>query len=235
MKPLAARRLGLVNSNSDQLSTGSMTAKRPSDHGVQDEGMGRTVPGHIDESNQLTRAASTDPAEAVPIQAGLPIRPLWRMIEGLGMQGLDFGIAKPSPPFVYVDHTDSVASQDRRCHVSWSETTVIALAVPYELRDVPLLVARWWRDRYRLWRFMQWNGSGRLRAIVWDVIPSPLADRIHPVDDCGNHQWHSDLTLLRYWTPDDNSFFGEFFETFVPEDRCLYCRATRAVPGFPSY
>jgi len=81
---------------------------------------------------------------------------------------------------------------------------------------------------------MRWNGAGRVRAIVWDLAPTKIAHKVRPVADCGNHQWHSDLTLLRYWTPDEDKWFTYFFEKLAPQDRCLYCRATRAVPGTTS-
>ena len=109
--------------------------------------------------------------------------------------------------------------------------TAIAFRVGYHVRDVPHHFVSWWRARYRLWRFVRWKGAGRIRAILWDLAPSSFANKIPPVGDCGNHQWHSDLALLRYWTLDEEPWFSDFQEKLVPEDHCLYCKATRAVPG----
>jgi len=66
--------------------------------------VGRAVPSHVDEADELPAVSSTDPAQAVPIDLTPPVIVKEAMPEALGVQGVDLGVLEITTPLVVDVH-----------------------------------------------------------------------------------------------------------------------------------
>ena len=69
MQPLAACVPGLTHGDRDHPAANAAAAVHESDDGVEQEGVRPPVPRHVHKTDQMPAQPSTDPTEAVAIEA----------------------------------------------------------------------------------------------------------------------------------------------------------------------
>src|SRR3984957_2725315 len=73
VQPLAARAARFLDREGHQPGTDAPPPHSGGDHGVEDEGVGATIPGHVDEPGEIPAVPRAGPAEAVAIHLGPPV------------------------------------------------------------------------------------------------------------------------------------------------------------------
>lgn len=62
-----------------------------------------------------------------------------------------------------------------------------------------------------------------MRALIVDLLPLSLASHVGLPQDCGHHQWLSDLNRFRLGA-EDPVWVEEAIDR-LPFDRCVFCEA----------
>lgn len=98
VKPLTPRSAGLPDRNGDQLRADSLPSCTQAHDGVDDERMDPTIPGDVDEPNEIVAIPSSNPAEAVGADLRLPVVVEDAVIERLGVECVQGGIVEVTSP-----------------------------------------------------------------------------------------------------------------------------------------
>ena len=111
MKPAASGSGRLVCRDIDQPSAYAMPLNSCAHYGVDDERMNGTVPGHVDEADQLAPLPGRHPAEAVRLHFPDPVDSKDWVREGFGVQGVQFLVRELTAPLKTVGiHEDRVVA-----------------------------------------------------------------------------------------------------------------------------
>lgn len=115
MKPAASGGGRLVCGDIDQPSAYAMPSNSCAHYGVNDERMNGTVPGHVDEADQLAALSSRHPAEAMRLHLPEPVDTKNWMGEGFGVQHVQFLVRELVAPLKTVSiHEDRVIASPSR-------------------------------------------------------------------------------------------------------------------------
>lgn len=118
MQPLATGRSGGPARRVNQPGRQALSALRACDHGVENEGVGAAVPGHVYESHEIAIQACAHPAKADPAKLLPPIAFPDIVLEAFGVQDIQFCVLEHRPPFqrgpggvggIFVLHAEYVA------------------------------------------------------------------------------------------------------------------------------
>lgn len=104
VKPFATFGASLGDGDLDQPSPDPPSTARGHCDGVEDESVCTSVPGNVDEADELVAPAGADPAEAVLGDLPPPVVFEDAVVEGLGVQGVDLRVAEVPAPFVGDGH-----------------------------------------------------------------------------------------------------------------------------------
>lgn len=95
------------------------------------------------------------------------------------------------------------------------------------LRTRWTLVRSYWSQKWKFFSFVRWSGRGRLTACLTEMLPKSVATHVPLLEDCGNHQWTSDLVRHRFSDQDDKSWVEGAVARVSEKDRCLFCEVIK--------
>lgn len=102
--PFASRDAGLIDGEFDELRSDPVSSNPGRHHRVQDEGMSRAVPRHVDEPGEVVIVAGSHPPKAVSLNLCFPVVIEGPMVEALGVQPIDLFVLEITPPLVSQRH-----------------------------------------------------------------------------------------------------------------------------------
>jgi hypothetical protein len=91
--------------HADQVGADALPLTSRRDERVEDEGMAPSIPGNVDETDQLVALARADPPEAVALDLRQPVVVEHGVTEPFSVKGVDLGVVEHSSPLERNRHT----------------------------------------------------------------------------------------------------------------------------------
>lgn len=113
MQPLASGKASLPLAERDHLGADALPSRGSRNEGVDDERVGRAVPCHIREPDEVTVSVRAYPSQAVTFDLPSPVIAHIGMVEGLGMESIHLVVVERAAPGVLDLHRRTVTGVDR--------------------------------------------------------------------------------------------------------------------------
>jgi len=107
VKPPAPGSPGILRGNGDQPGPDPLPPHSCGGKGVQQERVDGSIPGNVDEANEVRPFPRADPAQAVLVNLGPPVAVQDWVTKRLGVQRVDCGVAEMAAPLID-DHLATV-------------------------------------------------------------------------------------------------------------------------------